>query len=153
MDGASVVAVPSLGDVTNYLNQVLNPEPLLPRQASGVLRNGAFSIGVDPGEFDFSVRPTPGSAYPWLVRPRLVVPPTDAAVIDLELAMSYPAVLQGVVRDASSGDRLADAAVVAWLPVERKTAQGTVTGVIQIGETRSESDGSYVLPLPPSTSR
>ncbi|WP_437570209.1 carboxypeptidase-like regulatory domain-containing protein [Sorangium sp. So ce542] len=153
MDGASVVAVPSLGDVTNYINQVLNPEPPLPRQASGVLRNGAFSIGADPGEFDFSVRPTPGSAYPWLVRPRLVVPPTDAAVIDLELAMSYPAVLQGVVRDASSGDRLADAAVVAWLPVERKTAQGTVTGVIQIGETRSEPDGSYVLPLPPSTSR
>ncbi|XXX76600.1 carboxypeptidase regulatory-like domain-containing protein [Sorangium sp. So ce134] len=152
MDGASVLAVPSLGEVTTYLNQVLTPEPLLPRQASGVVRNGAFSIGADPGEFDFSVRPTPGSAYPWLVRPRLVVPATDAAVADLELAMSYPAVLQGVVRDAS-GDPLGDAAVVAWLPVERKTAQGKVTGVIQVGETRSEPDGSYVLPLPPSTSR
>lgn len=152
MDGASVFAVPSLGEVTTYLNQVLTPEPLLPRQASGVLRNGAFSLGADPGEFDFSVRPTPGSAYPWLVRPRLVVPATDAAVTDLELAMSYPAVLQGVVRDAS-GARLDDAAVVAWLPVQSKTAQGAFTGVIQIGETRSASDGSYVLPLPPSTSR
>lgn len=152
MDGASVFAAPSLGEVTTYVNQVQTPEPLLPRQASGVLRNGAFSIGADPGEFDFSVRPTPGSAYPWLVRPRLVVPATDAAVTDLELAMSYPAVLQGVVRDAS-GAPLGDAAVVAWLPVESKTAQGTVTGVIQIGETRSAPDGSYVLPLPPSTSR
>lgn len=152
MDGASVFAVPSLGEVTNYLKQVLSPEPLLPRQASGVLRNGAFSIGADPGEFDFSVRPTPGSAYPWLVRPRLVVPATDAAVTDLELAMSYPAVLQGVVRDAS-GAPLGDAAVVAWLPVESKTAQGPVTGAIQIGETRSAPDGSYVLPLPPSASR
>ncbi len=152
MDGASVFAVPSLGEVTTYLHQVLTPEPLLPRQASGVLRNGAFSIDADPGEFDFSVRPTPGSAYPWLVRPRLVVPATDAAVTDFELAMSYPAVLQGIVRDAS-GDRLGDAAVVAWLPVESKAAQGTFTGVIQVGETRSAPDGSYVLPLPPSTSR
>ncbi|WP_437646762.1 carboxypeptidase-like regulatory domain-containing protein [Sorangium sp. So ce362] len=152
MDGASVFAVPSLGEGTTYLHQVLTPEPLLPRQASGVLRDGAFSIRADPGEFDFSVRPTPGSAYPWLVRPRLVVPATDAAVTDLELAMPYPAVLQGVVRDAS-GAELGDAAVVAWLPVESKAAQGTLTGVIQVGETRSAPDGSYVLLLPPSTSR
>ncbi|WP_437278425.1 carboxypeptidase-like regulatory domain-containing protein [Sorangium sp. So ce375] len=156
MDGASVFAVPSRSQVTAYLGQVLRPEPLLPRQASGVLRNGAFSMGVDPGEFDFSVRPTPGSAYPWLVRPRLTVSAMDAAVADLDLAMSYPAVLQGVVRDAS-GARLGDAAIVAWLPIgsatESGNAQEPVTRGIQIGETRSAADGSYVLPLPPSTSR
>jgi hypothetical protein len=156
MDGASVFAVPSRSQVTAYLGQVLSPEPLLPRQASGVLRNGAFSMGVDPGEFDFSVRPTPGSAYPWLVRPRLTVSAMDAAVTDLDLAMSYPAVLQGVVRDAS-GARLGDAAIVAWLPIGSATesgdAQEPVTRGIQIGETRSAADGSYVLPLPPSTSR
>ncbi|WP_437589552.1 carboxypeptidase-like regulatory domain-containing protein [Sorangium sp. So ce1000] len=154
MDGAGVFAVPARGQATAYLSQVLTPEPLLPRQASGVLRNGAFSIGVDAGEFDFSVRPTPGSTYPWLIRPRLSVSAMDAAVTDLELAMSYPAVLQGVVRDAS-GARLGDAAVVAWLPVESATAQDTkaVMRAIQIGETRSAADGSYVLPLPPSTSR
>lgn len=152
MDGASVFAVPSRGQVTAYIGQVLTPEPLLPRQASGVLRDGAFSIGVDPGEFDFSVRPMPGSAYPWLVRPRLAVSAMDAAVTDLELAMSYPAVLQGVVRDAS-GARLGDATVVAWLPVQSTTARDTATRGIQIGETRSAADGSYVLPLPPSMSR
>ncbi|WP_434044491.1 MULTISPECIES: carboxypeptidase-like regulatory domain-containing protein [Sorangium] len=152
MDGAGVFAVPSLGEVKTYLGQVLRPEPLLPRQASGVLRDGAFSLGADPGEFDFSVRPAPGSAYPWLVRPRLAVSAADAAVTELELTMPYPAVLQGVVRD-ESGAPLGDAAVVAWLPVQSDTAQGTATRVIQIGETRSAPDGSYVLPLPPSASR
>ncbi|WP_437634502.1 carboxypeptidase-like regulatory domain-containing protein [Sorangium sp. So ce854] len=152
MDGAGVFAVPSPGEVKTYLGQVLRPEPLLPRQASGVLRNGAFSIGADPGEFDFSVRPTPGSAYPWLVRPRLAVAASDAAVAELELTMPYPAVLQGVVRDAS-GAPLDGATVVAWLPVQNDAAQGTAARVIQIGETRSAPDGSYVLPLPPSTSR
>ncbi|MGK3988574.1 carboxypeptidase regulatory-like domain-containing protein [Sorangium sp. So ce136] len=152
MDGATVLAVPSVGEVTPYLGQVLTPEPLPPRQASGVLRKGSFSLGVDPGEFDFSVRPRPGSTYPWLVRPRLAVSATDAAVTELDLAVPYPAVLQGGVRDAS-GAPLGDAAVVAWLPVESKTAQGPVRAVIQIGETRSMPDGSYVLPLPPSTSR
>ncbi|XYH97626.1 carboxypeptidase-like regulatory domain-containing protein [Sorangium sp. So ce1128] len=152
MDGASVLAVPSVGEVTTYLGQVLAPEPLLPRQASGFLHKGSFSLGADPGEFDFSVRPRPGSTYPWLVRPRLAVSATDAAVTELDLTMPYPAVLQGGVRDGS-GAPLDDAAVVAWLPVESKTAQGTVKAAIQIGETRSKPDGSYVLPLPPSTSR
>ncbi|WP_437547572.1 carboxypeptidase regulatory-like domain-containing protein [Sorangium sp. So ce367] len=150
MDGASVFAVPARGQITPYIGQVLTPGPLLPRQASGVLRDGAFSIGIDPGEFDFSVRPAPGSTYPWLVRPRLTVSAMDAAVTDLELAISFPAVLQGVARDAS-GARLGDATVVAWLPVQGATAQETRG--IQIGETRSAADGSYVLPLPPSMSR
>jgi hypothetical protein len=61
-------------------------------------------------------------------------------------------VLQGVIRD-HAGARLGDAMVVAWLLVESETARGTVAGVIQIGEARSAPDGSYVLPLPPSTSR
>ncbi|XXZ31526.1 carboxypeptidase-like regulatory domain-containing protein [Sorangium sp. So ce321] len=152
MDGATVLAVPSVGEDTPYLGQVLKPEPLPPRQASGVLRRGSFSLGADPGEFDFSVRPRPDSTYPWLVRPRLAVSATDAAVTELDLAVPYPAVLQGGVRD-ESGAPLGDAAVVAWLPVESNTAQGPVRAVIQIGETRSEPDGSYVLPLPPSTSR
>ncbi|WP_437876432.1 carboxypeptidase-like regulatory domain-containing protein [Sorangium sp. So ce513] len=152
MDGAGVFAVPSPGEVKTYLGQVLRPEPLLPRQASGVLRNGAFSIGADPGEFDFSVRPTPGSTYPWLVRPRLAVAARDAAVTELELTMPYPAVLQGVVRD-ESGAPLGNATVVAWLPVQNDAAQGAAARVIPIGETRSAPDGSYVLPLPPSTSR
>ncbi|AUX27341.1 hypothetical protein SOCEGT47_079280 [Sorangium cellulosum] len=152
MRGADVFAIPSTGEVSDYLGRVLGPDPLLPRQASGVLRGGGFSFGTDPGEFDFSVRPTPGSAYPWLVRPRLTVPAVASAVTALDLTVPYPAVLQGVIRD-HAGARLGDAMVVAWLLVESETARGTVAGVIQIGEARSAPDGSYVLPLPPSTSR
>lgn len=152
MSGAGVLASPSTDEVPDYLGRVLGPDPLLPRQASGVLRNGRFSIGTDPGEFDFSVRPTPGSAYPWLVRPRLTVPAAASAATELDLTMPYPVVLQGVIRD-DAGARLGDAMVVAWLLVQTETARGTVAGVVQIGETRSAPDGSYVLPLPPSASR
>ncbi|AUX48631.1 hypothetical protein SOCE26_101700 [Sorangium cellulosum] len=153
MAGAAVFAVPSVSAAKSYFNRVLQLDPLLPRQASGVLQGGGFSLRIDPGEFDFSIRPPPGSAYPWLVRPRLTVPSTDAPIAELDLTMPYPAVLQGVVRDYT-GAPLGDALVVAWLPVESTTPRGEeVAGVLQIGETRSGPDGSYVLLLPPSTSR
>ncbi|WP_437675608.1 carboxypeptidase-like regulatory domain-containing protein [Sorangium sp. So ce131] len=153
MAGAAVFAVPSVSAAKSYFDRVLQRDPLLPRQASGVLQDGGFSLSVDPGEFDFSIRPPSGSAYPWLVRPRLTVPSTDAPIAELDLTMPYPVVLQGVVRD-NAGAPLRDALVVAWLPVESTTPRGEeVAGVLQIGEARSGLDGSYTLLLPPSTSR
>lgn len=153
MDGAGVFAIPSIANVPRFLDRVLGPEPLLPRQASTTLRRGEFAFDIDPGEFDFSVRPHSGGGYPWLVKPRLSVPQGSEDTHLDALTMPYPAMLQGVLRDAA-GAPLGDALVMAWLPVEvpSASANGSSTGVIQIGETRSEPDGSYVLPLPPSIS-
>lgn len=154
MNGAEVFAVPTTTDPTTYLGLVLGPDPLLPRQASTTVRSDGFAFGADAGEFDFSVRPPSGSLYPWLVLSRLGVPPIfSAPVTDLgALTVPYPAVLEGVVRDASNAP-LGDTMVRAWLPVEDPNAPGTVDGMIQIGETRAGPDGAYVLPLPPSTSQ
>ncbi len=96
MDSASVFAVPARGQDHATVGQVLTPGPLLPARRPGVLRDGAFSIGIDPGEFDFSVPPgarlrlpVARQAAPW--RPEILCdgPPRSP---DLELAaISFPA--------------------------------------------------------------
>jgi hypothetical protein len=153
MGGASVVAVPSALSSPRYFDQVLTLSPLQPREASAPLYGNSFVLEVDPGSFDFSVRPLDGSGFPWLVRSRLFVAGADiAASVDLgELTVPYPAVLQGVIRDAA-GEALPGAVVRAWLPVGDPAAEGEPVGVIQIGETLAYGDGSYLLPLPPSLS-
>jgi hypothetical protein len=153
MEGAEVVAVPSITGDSTYLGRVLGSDPLLPRQVFTVLSGGQFSFSTDPGAFDFSVRPPMGAIYPWLVFSSLAVPAMDPPpVTDLgALTMRYPVLLQGAVRDAS-GTPLPAAMVRAWLPVRDLSSGGKLVGVIQIGEARSDADGSYLLPLPPSLS-
>ncbi|WP_156041460.1 carboxypeptidase regulatory-like domain-containing protein [Chondromyces apiculatus] len=150
---ASVVAAPSTMTTQRYFDRVLTPQPLRPREAPAQLVGGSFSLKVEPGYFDFSVRPDGASGYPWLVRPRLFVPEGDiSTAMDLgDLTVPYPAVLQGVVRD-SSGEVLPAAIVRAWLPVGDAGGEDRPLGVIQIGETVSLGDGSYILSLPPSLS-
>lgn len=153
MDPAYVVASPSSLGPADYFGQFISLQPPQPREAPTQLFGGAFELPVDPGTFDFAVRPADGSGYPWLVRPRLYVPPSDTpAVLDLDpMTVPYPAVLQGVIRDPS-GAALPSAVVRAWLPVSDTAGDGEPIGVIQIGATLGRSDGSYILPLPPSLS-
>jgi hypothetical protein len=149
MDPAPVVVTPSASSVTRYIDKVLLLQPLLPREASSQVAGGAFGLQVDPGTFDFSVRPADGSGYPWLVQPRLLV---QAATSNLDpMTVPYPAILHGVIRDAAAA-ALPGAVVRAWLPVTDPAANGQIVGVIQLGETLARVDGSYVLPLPPSLS-
>ena len=153
MSSAYVVVTPSLSSTTRYLDEVLALGSLQPREQSMPLQAAAFALPVDPGEFDFSVRPADGSLYPWLVRSRLSVAPADISpVTDLDpMTIPYPAVLQGVIR-SPSGTSLAGAVVRAWVPVKEPSGAGKVVGLIQIGETLAGLDGGYVLPLPPSIS-
>jgi hypothetical protein len=153
MSSAYVVVTPSLASTTRYLDQVLALTPLQPREQSMPLQSTSFALPVDPGEYDFSVRPVDGSGYPWLVRSRLSVPAADIApTSDLDpMTVPYPAVLQGVIRDPSGGS-LPGTVVRAWVPVKDTSGEGKVVGLIQIGETLAGPDGAYVLPLPPSIS-
>ncbi|MCC6554639.1 MAG: carboxypeptidase regulatory-like domain-containing protein [Polyangiaceae bacterium] len=153
MISAYVVVTPSLSSTTRYLDKVLALDPLQPREQSMPLGGTGFALPVDPGEFDFSVRPADGSRFPWLVRPRLSVPAADIApTSDLDpMTIPYPAILQGVVRDPA-GASLPGTVVRAWVPVRDPSQAGKVTGLIQIGETLTGQGGDYVLPLPPSIS-
>lgn len=143
MFDASVVASPSLPPPQKYFDGALGQTAILPREASALPDpSGGFTLGVDSGQFDFSVRPRDGSLYPWLVRPR--ISSSDLGT----LVTAFPAVLAGTIRDPS-GSGVAAATVRAWLPVAGSAPTDAPT-VIQIGETKTDESGGYVLPLPAS---
>lgn len=143
---------PSALGVVSYLGTIL-AQDIQPRQAGAFASTGDFQVSVDPGMFDLSIVTTPGSAYPWLVRPRLLVAATDAGlapVVSLApFQLQSPAVLQGFLEDAS-GAAIPGATIRAWIPVGDDAEPTTVPGAAQIAETVVNGDGSYVLLLPPS---
>ena len=150
MFDASVVATPSFSQPPSYFSGVLQPEPILPREAATFPEaSGEFSLGVDRGEFDVSIRPRGGSLFSWLVRSRIAVA-ESAYPIDLgAFTTSYPAILTGTVLDPS-GMPLSDATLRAWLPVK---AAANADAVIEIASTKTRDDGTYVIALPASIAK
>lgn len=149
---ANVVASPSLPPPISYFDRQLGRAPELPREALGAVDAGFLSMAVDPGAFDFSVRPPPGSLFPWLVRSRLTVQPDSAEAFSSvgTLTIAHPVVVSGVVKDPF-GDAVPGASIRAWLPVKDK--EGVARTVIQVGEASTNESGGYTLYLPPSISQ
>lgn len=156
MAGASVVVNPSQHDPRSYIGNSFDVDPASPLVNSDLVdRSGFFSLLVDPGSLDLSVRPSDGSGYPWLVRSRITVQAmsgSDVFALD-DLRVSFPAMLIGTIRDPSAVP-IPGTVIKAWLPVKSTNEGGGQTGtVIQIAETISRSDGTYLLPLAPSISQ
>jgi hypothetical protein len=149
---------PSAKGKVAYLGTVTmvddNPD-VQPRPASAATQNGNFQVNVDAGYFDLSLVTPPGSGYPWLVRPRLLVaaPTTDSApspVVSLKpFQLQSPAVVMGRV-EAADGTALKGATIRAWLAVTDPSDQSIEPSAVQIGEAMSDDTGAYVLRLPPS---
>ena len=150
---------PSASPALAYLDEILSTYDLLPTTATALTDDsGAFSIPVDPGVFDLSLRPEDSSGFPWLVRAQVTVQPKTepaAPADDLgTLALSCPVVLEGQIR-AADGSLLPGAVIRAWLPVPAApgdTDQSRPT-VIQIARALSDANGSYALHLPASISQ
>ncbi|NUQ79748.1 MAG: carboxypeptidase regulatory-like domain-containing protein [Polyangiaceae bacterium] len=147
---ASVVASPSLLPPISYLDRKLGRAPEPPREATGFVEERYLSMSVDPGAFDFSIRPPAGSRYPWLVRSKLTVQPAEAFSSVGTLSIAHPVVVTGVVSDPM-GDVVAGASIRAWLPV--KNEEGISRTVIQIGDAVTDESGRYTIYLPPSISQ
>lgn len=143
---------PAATSAVAYLATVIASE-VQPRQTSTFTEYGQFQVAVDPGYFDLTVLSPRGAGYPWLVRPNLFITPSKvgaaAPVVSLEpFRLQDPVVVLGTVRDSQMAP-LGGATIRAWIPLgdlEGKIA----TSAVQIGETVSDKDGSYVLLLPPS---
>jgi hypothetical protein len=150
--GASVVASPSLPSPSKYLATALGLAPILPRESSAFVDpSGEFTLGVDPGQFDFSVRPPDASLFAWIVRSRVTVAAERELPSDLgTLVDAYPAILTGTIRDGSNAV-VTGAVVRAWLPLADTVDGSELSGtVIQIAETKTDDAGRYELPLPTS---
>lgn len=130
-----------------YFNQALGAPLLVTRQFSSVSDlDGGFSLMLDPGRVDLSVRMPASSGFPWLVVPSLVVDEAaDKPSLDLGVrSVEYPAIAQGHV--GSADQDLPLALVRAWV-VSGDVESGQT--LIQIGETNTDASGNFVLPLPP----
>jgi hypothetical protein len=144
LSNATVLVGPSQAITSDYFTRaVADGEPVKREFSTATLATGSFQLSVDPGEVDIAVQMPADSGYPWSVLPSFKV---DAAELKPqleigEIQLRYPAILQGYVRDAGAAVPYAE--IRAWV---RPTDDGPL---IQVGSVITDSDGGYVLPLPP----
>jgi hypothetical protein len=143
--GATIEAVPTLlPSNMGVLKGALAQTPILPDAASATVSSvdGSFSLLLDPGTFDLSARPSDDSKFAWWVSPRVeIVASPSAGPPMLTPHLPFPVALQGVLED-SNQQPLGNAVVRAYA----KTARGT--GVVKVGDARTDATGHYLLSLP-----
>jgi hypothetical protein len=144
---ADPAILPGQGGV---LKGALAQTPVLPQSASTFITDakGDFTLPLDPGDFDLSLRPPDASNFAWWVRPSSHVAPPDATgqVISIAPRLPFPVPLEGIISvpDANGGRTpLRNAAVRAYARVP------TGTGVARVGDARTDDFGRYRLRLPP----
>ncbi len=147
MTSASVVMAPAQTSQMEYVARALLDQLPAERQFSTPTDDvGGFSLFVDPGELDLSVQMPADTGFPWLVLPSLKVDAAEQKPVAPvgELSVKYPVFLQGSVRDA--GASVPFAVIRAWVRSGPDSSEGTL---VQVGATTTDSEGAYVLPLPP----
>lgn len=98
---------------------------------------GAFSVDVDPGEYDLTVRPQQGTGLPWLVRPDHVAPVAGPLALE-PLAVPAPFFLGLTLHDPADNP-LVNAVVQAF------AFSGGVA--LPVGEAMTDDQGHLLMPL------
>lgn len=150
--GVTVSVQPSTSAALDFLDRSLSPVSVTPRVASGFTDDlGAFSVAVDPGRIDLSVKPAAASNYPWLVMARVDVPSPALG----EMPVTFPVPLGGTLRDPDGFPvQQALMRVFAVLDADEPTGLArtndplTGDGVLQVAEGRTDENGDFVLLLP-----
>jgi hypothetical protein len=153
--GATFAANPTLtADDFGVLRGALAQATVLPSGASVTLgERGSFSVALDPGTFDLSLRPKDGSNFAWWVAPGVTLSaPTDADdVMSLSPRLPLPVAIEGVMRAP------ADATETNPSPTKRGLSNASVqvyarapkgSAVTRVAETRTDANGQYRLSLP-----
>jgi hypothetical protein len=151
--GATFEADPSiLLTKVGVLRSALAQTPALPPSASVPIvddKTGAFSLPVDPGDFDLSLRPSDTSNFAWWVSPAQQIDSTRAST-SLMTRLMLPVPIEGTItvhdlsdpNDPNKRTILSNATVSAYAKVP------SGTGVTKVGETRTDDQGHYRLGLP-----
>jgi hypothetical protein len=149
--GSVVRAVPSLQN-TSPFRSVFGDLPLYPRPSSGLVdESGRFTLPVDPGRFDVTVRASEELGYGWYVRPGVEVSDGD---VDLNADFRLPSVLTGKATIAlpSGAQPLASAAISAYAYLNQDLAYtrdpDEAVAIALVAETRTRNDGAFRLLLP-----
>jgi hypothetical protein len=147
--GANLEAFPFLVNSPSILDVVRFPGAT-PAPASVAVddTNGRFSLVLDPGFYDFTLKPAATSNFAWWLFPNVHVVPSDMPnqIGTFDPQLPYPVPLGGTLTVAMA-DRTSQ-------PLRNATvkAYGRVPfdgGVIQVGATRTDDMGRYYLALPP----
>ncbi len=156
--GSTVTVLPSRTERSaTYLGEVLG-DPVVAALRSGtavVDEGGAFSVQLDQGTFDVSLRPPENRLVPWAVRSRVEVGKgtTDLGQISMPLSVVY----DGTVTVPGSSDAggtmvLPGVLLRAYAVLDATGALATApeegVGVVSIGQARADSNGSFLLVLP-----
>ncbi len=150
--GAVVHAVATVQS-TSPFQSAFGDLPLYPRSSSGLVDDkGSFSLLVDPGRFDVTIRAPEELGYGWYVKPGVDVTDQD---IDLKGAeLRRPSVLTGKATIAlqSGTTPLASAAISAYAYLNKDLAYTRdpeqAVAVVRVAETRANADGGFRLLLP-----
>jgi hypothetical protein len=153
--GASVVATasPSAANdasTVGALNAAMGDTSPPPRAASDLIgTSGAFELNVDPGVFDFSVRPPDGTGFAWLVRPGVTVDPSSIKNMQ-HMSAPLPVAYEGAV--TVDQVKVPGALVRAYVYLDGSKIYTSdadhAQSVLQVAETRAADDGTFTLLLP-----
>jgi hypothetical protein len=138
----------------------LGVAPFKPRTRAGLIDTaGRFSVSVDSGRFDLSVRPPEELGFGWYVRPAV-----DVAGESLDLGrvpLSGPSVLRGTATALVAGPKnklatvpIGFASVRAYAYLDKDLAYtrdlAAAVSVVQVAETRADAEGAFRLLVPSS---
>jgi hypothetical protein len=162
--GAQVNAAATPHTILPFEN-AFGAAPFAPRGQSGFVdQDGRFSLSVDPGRFNISVRAPEALGFAWYVRPGVEVPEAQQ---DLgRIALPVPSVVRGVTTAVASewsresksyvtvAKPLPFASVRAYAYLDKDFAytreRASAVSVVQVAETRSDDLGAFRLLLPSS---
>lgn len=142
--GADIVLVPAATQAVGTASWAL------PRAAAAkTARDGRFEVAVDPGTYDLTVLPAPGTRLPWVVSTSRTV---GHGSVELEpLLVPAPVRVALTLRDPA-GNALAGALVRAYAPSARQPAGGARRPVYEVGRAWTNANGRFEMFLagPPS---
>jgi hypothetical protein len=145
--GATLEAAPLIADFS-VLTTVISPR-ISPAPASVAVddKTGSFTLVLDPGDYDFALKPAAASKFAWWILPSIhvlsVEPPGQRP---WKPQLLYPVPFAGtitVVMHDKSVQTLRNATVQAYARTPDKPS------VTQVGSARTDDMGRYQLALPP----
>ena len=141
--GATLEAAPFSDSSSGVLSNALYP-PVSPARASVPVDDttGKFSLVLDPGIYDLSLKPAAASNFAWWILPKQPAGQIDS----VKPQLLYPIPLEGtiiVTMQDKTSQPLRNATVLAYA----RSYRGNVT---QVGTARTDDVGRYRVALPPA---
>jgi hypothetical protein len=150
--GATATTVVSPFSIQNtVLSRTLEKPEVVPRASADLVQvDGRFAVSVDPGRYDFFIRPEARSHYPWLVLPNVEVP--EGGLELQRRRITLPFVYRGDVVVDETMNRVPGALVRAYasVTVTDPGTSTTKTAVVPVAEARTDETGAFELLIPAS---